>query len=102
MTIELTPQLILTTSALLAAVTAITTAVSKVVRWFDRQKKQDSDITDLKATHNADIAEIKVELQLLTYGNLACLKGLKEQGCNGPVTEAITMIEKHLNKRAHE
>ena len=32
----------------------------------------------------------------------ACLKGLKEQGCNGPVTEAINKIEKHLNLQAHK
>ena len=38
---------------------------------------------------------------LLTYGVLACLKGLKEQGCNGPVSEAINKIEKYLNKKAH-
>ena len=38
----------------------------------------------------------------MTYGVLACLKGLKEQGCNGPVTEAIQTIEKHLNVEAHK
>ena len=32
---------------------------------------------------------------------VACLKGLKEQGCNGPVSEAIDKIEKHINKKAH-
>ena len=36
------------------------------------------------------------------YGILACLKGLKEQGCNGPVTEAIDKIQKHINKQAHD
>lgn len=41
------------------------------------------------------------ELCLLTYAVLACLKGLKEQGCNGPVTEAIGKIEKHINQKAH-
>ena len=41
------------------------------------------------------------ELCLLTYAVLACLKGLKEQGCNGPVTEAIGKIEKHTNQKAH-
>ncbi|MCI6451727.1 MAG: branched-chain amino acid ABC transporter permease, partial [Hungatella sp.] len=39
---------------------------------------------------------------LLVYGVLACLKGMKEQGCNGPVTEAINKIEKHINQQAHE
>ena len=32
----------------------------------------------------------------------ACLKGLQEQGCNGPVTEAVNRIEEYLNKKAHE
>ena len=42
------------------------------------------------------------EQTLIIYGLLACLKGLKEQGCNGPVTEAIDKIEKHINIKAHE
>ena len=45
---------------------------------------------------------MKAEQTLLTYGVLACLKGLKEQGCNGPVTEAIGKIEKHINVKAHQ
>lgn len=45
---------------------------------------------------------MKKEQTLLVYGILACLKGLKEQGCNGPVTEAINKIEKHLNQKAHQ
>lgn len=60
-------------------------------KWFSRQNKQDEDIKVMKS-----------ELCLLTYGLLACLKGLKEQGCNGPVTEAIDKIEKRINKQAHE
>jgi len=56
-----------------------------------RQNKQDEDI---KA--------IKEEQSILTTGVLACLKGLKEQGCDGPVTEAISSIENHLNKEAHK
>lgn len=49
----------------------------------------------------AKIMDINEEQTLLTYGVLACLKGLKEQGCNGPVSEAINKIEKYLNKKAH-
>ena len=45
---------------------------------------------------------MKEEMCLLTYGVLACLKGLKEQGCNGPVTEAVAKIEKHVNQDAHK
>jgi len=44
----------------------------------------------------------KEEQTLICYGILCCLKGLKEQGCNGPVTEALDKLEKHLNKAAHD
>ena len=49
----------------------------------------------------AEIAAIKREQSVMCYGILACLKGLKEQGCNGPVTEALHTLEKHLNQSAH-
>lgn len=100
--IELTPQSIITASALLAAIVAIVTLFAKCVRWVDKQKQQTEDIDALRATHNHDIEGMKQEQTLLVYGILACLKGLKEQGCNGPVTEAINKIEKHLNQKAHE
>ena len=55
----------------------------------------------LKVKEQDDIQSIKDELCLLTYGTLACLKGLKDQGCNGPMTAAIGKIEKHINQSAH-
>lgn len=90
MTMTLTWQSVITAAALIAAVAAIASQFAKSVRWVDRQKKQDTEL-----------AAIKEEQTLLTYGVLACLKGLKEQGCNGPVTEAINKIEKHINQQAH-
>lgn len=87
----ITWQTIITAGAVLTAITAITTLLVKVIRWIDRQKTQDKEIQSMRD-----------EQALLTYGILACLKGLKEQGCNGPVTEAIYRIEKHINKKAHE
>ena len=82
---------IITTASLLAAIGAIFSVVFAVYRWYLRQNRQDTEIEKLKS-----------EQCLLTYGILACLKGLKEQGCNGPVTEAIDKIEKHINKQAHD
>lgn len=38
----------------------------------------------------------KEENLILLKGQLACLKGLKEQGCNGPVTQSISEIENYL------
>ena len=64
---------------------------SKVTRFIDKQKELEKEMKD-----------IKEEQSILTYGVLACLKGLSEQGCDGPVTEAIAKIEKHLNVKAHE
>jgi len=91
MTINLTWQSIITCGSVVAAVIALTKYISNTVRWMDNQKKQD-----------VDIKSIKEETALLTYGVLACLKGLKEQGCDGPVTEAISKIEKRLNSEAHK
>ena len=102
MQITVTWQTLITTSAVMAAIGAITAMFAKGVRWVDRQKQQDSDIKALRATHVSDMDGIKQEQTLIVYGLLACLKGLKEQGCNGPVTEAIGKIEDHLNQKAHE
>lgn len=98
----ITWQTVITAAAVISALTVIVTLFIKVVRFIDRQKKQDSELTDIRAMHNADMASMKKEQTLLVYGILACLKGLKEQGCNGPVTEAINKIEKHINENAHK
>lgn len=84
-------QTIITTAAVLTALSSIVGLILALYRWYQKQEKQD-----------LDIGRMKDEQCLLTYGVLACLKGLKEQGCNGPVTEAINKIEKHINQQAHE
>lgn len=102
MGITLTWQTVITAAAVVGAVVALVTLFAKLVRWVDKQKKQDAEIEELKEHHKADLAALKTEQTLVVYGLLACLKGLKEQGCNGPVTEAINKIEKHINKEAHK
>jgi len=102
MQIVLTWQTIITAGAVLGAGGVLVGAIVKLVHWVDRQKQQDNDLQALRNTHNADMDAMKQEQTLLVYGILACLKGLKEQGCNGPVTEAIKKIEKHLNQKAHQ
>lgn len=88
--ITLTWQSIITAAAVVGAVAAIMKYYNKGYDLVKHQKEQDKDIKDIQS-----------ELTLLTYGVLACLKGLKEQGCDGPVTEAVDKIEKHINQRAH-
>ena len=84
-------QTVITAAAFLGAVATLLGGLSAVHSWYQRQNKQDEDIRAMKE-----------EMCLLTYGVLACLKGLKEQGCNGPVTEAVDKIEKHMNQEAHK
>ena len=86
----ITTQNLITLAAMAGAAAALIGYSSRLFTWFQRQKQQDQDIAGLKS-----------EQCLLIYGVLACLKGLKEQGCNGPVSEAIQKIEKHLNQQAH-
>jgi len=88
---EITQSAIITLASVLTALGVIFGIVFAVYKWVLKQNKQDEDIKS-----------IKDEQTLLTYGVLACLKGLKEQGCDGPVTKAINDIEKHLNKQAHK
>lgn len=82
---------IISFAALLTAIITILSAVTAAYKWYLKQEMQDKDIK-----------KIKKEQTLLTYGILACLKGLQEQGCNGPVTAAVDKIEKHMNEQAHE
>lgn len=88
--------------ALLTAVSALAAGMAKVLKWYARQNEQDRELKALRQRHSEDMTATREELTLITYGLLACLKGLKEQGCNGPVTEAINKIEKHLNIEAHK
>ncbi len=87
----ITSQTIITAAAVLAAIVAIFKYYNKVYDLVKHQKDQDGNI---KA--------IKTEQTLIIYGVLACLKGMHEQGANGPVTEAIDKIEKHINLAAHD
>lgn len=102
MHITLTWQSIITASAIVGAIIALVSYFTKVVRWVDKQSKQDKDIKEIRKHHEDDMEAIKQEQTLLVYGVLACLKGLKEQGCNGPVSEAISKYEKYLNEKAHK
>lgn len=90
MQITLTWQSLLTAAAIVGAFVGIVNYIRKLFGWFDKQEKQS---TQIKA--------IQAEQQILTEGILACLKGLSEQGCDGPVTAAIAKIEAHLNEQAH-
>lgn len=91
MNVTLTWQTVITAAAFVGAVAALLKTYNRGYDFVKRQEKQDTIIND-----------ILEEQTLLTYGVLACLKGLKEQGADGPVIEAIDKIEKHMNQKAHD
>ena len=91
MQITLTWQSIITLASGIGAIIFIVTYLTKIVHWIDKTKETEQELIDLRA-----------ELAILTMGILAALKGLQEQGCNGPVTEGIKQIEEHINRKAHE
>ncbi len=84
-------DIILLIAELIGGVTVVFGAFFAIYRWILRQNRQDEDIKALKQ-----------EQTVICYGVLAALKGLSEQGCNGPVTHAIDRLEKHLNIQAHK
>ena len=85
-----TPGSFITAAALLGSCASVLAVVFKLVRWMDRQKKQD-----------AELQEIRDEQCVIVYGLLACLDGLKQLGANGNVTKARDSLDKHINKAAH-
>ena len=61
-----------------------------IYKFVERDKKQGELIKG-----------IQEEQTLLCYGIKACLQGLVEQGCDGPVHDALDKLDKHLNQKAH-
>lgn len=90
MEITLNIQSLITIGSVLTAVSVIWKYLSKANDFIKRQEKQD-----------IELAAIRSEQTLLCFGIKACLQGLAEQGCNGPVHDALDKLEKHLNKAAH-
>lgn len=77
--------------------------IKKVV--LDKIEKNKEDIAELKrevVILKSEVKESKEERLILLKAQLACLKGLKEQGCNGPVTQAINDIENYIITKSHD
>lgn len=84
-------DVIIKAASLLGALGALGGVALWAYKFVERNRRQDKEL-----------AAIRKEQTLICYGVMACLKGLKEQGCNGPVTAALDRLEKHLNEAAHD
>ena len=85
--IEIIAQL----AKIITALGTISAVGVTLYKFIERDKKQ-----------SAKIEGIQKEQTLICYGIVACLRGLSEQGCDGPVSEALDKLEKHLNLAAHD
>lgn len=81
---------IISLATLITALGAIFGVVRWGVKYIEHDREQDEK---LKA--------IQKEQKVICYGIMSCLRGLREQGCDGPVEEALARLEKHLNEAAH-
>ena len=68
---------------------------------YDRLLDRVDDIEKRMNAQEKEIERMKKEDTLVIYALRACLDGLKQQGCNGKVTEAFNMLDNHINKAAH-
>lgn len=91
-----------TAASLLTAGGIIMAFVFKFVDFLRKPSQQDRAIDDLHEKHDADMKAVQTELTVIVYGLRGALQGLIEKGCNGPCKEALAMLDKHLNKSAHE
>lgn len=75
----------------------------KIYQRYDAKlEEMEEQIRDNSCNNEAKFQEIKAELFILTECMSAVLAGLKEKGCNGPVTDAKDDLDEYLRKRAHE
>lgn len=114
-TLKIILDFIVLIGATFGAVAAIVLGVRKLFLPFDKLKSVQDENAGLKQEnkelralvenkekeiierHDRDIRVIKDEQSVIVYGLLASLKGDEESKA-----KAIDMLEKHLNKAAHE
>lgn len=66
------------------------------------ETKEQDDTDTLAKIHDKEFDEVQRELQIITYAVLACLKCLSKQPCeNDNIQETISVLEKHINEKAH-
>lgn len=95
-------ETVITFGKVVSAFALIAGILIAAYKFYMKPSEVEKNLDILRKEHEEDIRKINEEQCLITYGLLACLKGLQEKGCNGPVTEAIGRMEKHLNKQAHD
>lgn len=72
----------------------------------EKYEKQLADIRnqneDMRTDFEAKLQEIRAEQYIMIETLRAILDGLHQQGCNGPVTEAMNNLDDYIIKKAHD
>lgn len=71
-------------------------------RYDERLDELEAMINDNHTETEAKMQELKADILILTKSVSAILDGLKQQGCNGKVTEAKENLEKYLMDKAYD
>lgn len=71
-------------------------------RYDERLDELEAMINDNHTDTEAKMQELKADILILTKSVSAILDGLKQQGCNGKVTEAKENLEKYLMDKAYD
>ena len=82
---------IIEAAGVITAVSIIGAALFSLFMFYIDSKRQKEEIKN-----------IKKEQTVICYALTACLNGLHQLGANGEVTEVLTMMNKHINKAAHD
>lgn len=101
-TLDMVAKIVSVVSVLAGLIAALVTAIKRRAKEKEKVAELAKRIDENEKQTAAVRRNCHEEQALIIYGLLACLKGLQEQGCDGPVTIAIAKIEKHINQKAHE
>ena len=93
---------ILRLAELIGACSLIIGSVIAVYKLYDKLLDRVDKLEDKISELESELNRVKKEDTLVIFALRACLDGLHQKGCNGKVTDAIKMIDKHINKAAHD
>ena len=83
-------DIIIKAASLLGALGALGGVAAALYRQYESNRRQSEAIKAMQA-----------EQTIICYGLKGALQGLIETGCDGPCKDALSMLDKHLNRCAH-
>lgn len=89
-------------AGIVGGIAAVCGLIYAFVRWLIKQDEQSAKIEALREQHEADQERTRDELCVISYALLAALAVLNTLTATEEVTQAYQMLQKHINKSAHD